>query len=215
MLETGKIYHGDCMEFMKELPDGSVDLVLTDPPFGTGWTIGGGKKAGDFRANTVKEEWDRWDISWIDEAKRVCRGRIAFFFPLGKMAETVSCFDKWKLRFYIKTNPRPSLNNNDAPSVEPIIISPSLLRSKGPAHRMAYNGDATHPCQKPEAIVSWLIRDISNEGDIVLDPYLGSGSTVVVAERLKRRWIGMEADKRWCDLSRKRMDAERAQLRMF
>ncbi len=67
------------------------------------------------------------------------------------------------------------------------------------------NGRALHPTQKPEKLLEVIILASSNEEDIVLDPFFGTGTTGVVAQRLKRKWIGIEKDKRFCEISYKRI----------
>lgn len=72
-------------------------------------------------------------------------------------------------------------------------------RIKGP------NGRAAHPTQKPEALLERIIRASSNPGDLILDPFLGTGTTAVVAEKLGRKWIGIENKKKYVDLSIQRL----------
>lgn len=79
-------------------------------------------------------------------------------------------------------------------------------RVKGP------NGRAAHPTQKPEALLERLIRASSKPGDLVLDPFLGTGTTAVVAERLDRKWIGIENNKKYVDMAKKRLSRLQKQL---
>jgi site-specific DNA-methyltransferase (adenine-specific)/modification methylase len=67
------------------------------------------------------------------------------------------------------------------------------------------DGRALHPTQKPEEMLKRIIIASSNEGDLVLDPFLGSGTTVVVAEQLKRNWIGIEISKKYVEFAKKRI----------
>lgn len=67
------------------------------------------------------------------------------------------------------------------------------------------DGRALHPTQKPEEMLKRIIIASSNEGDLVLDPFLGSGTTAIVAKRLNRNWIGIEKDKKYIELSKKRL----------
>jgi site-specific DNA-methyltransferase (adenine-specific)/modification methylase len=69
-----------------------------------------------------------------------------------------------------------------------------------------HNGRASHPTQKPELLLEMIIKASSNEGDIVLDPFLGTGTTCVVANKLSRNWIGIEIDKKYLDISKKRIE---------
>jgi modification methylase len=69
------------------------------------------------------------------------------------------------------------------------------------------NGKKAHPTQKPEALLYRVILSSSNPGDVVLDPFLGSGTTGVVAKRLHRHWIGLEKEKKYIEIAQKRIDA--------
>lgn len=76
-------------------------------------------------------------------------------------------------------------------------------------------GEQHHPTQKPVALMEVLIRQSSNEGDIVLDPFAGGGSTLIAAKRLERRYIGFEIDKQYYDMAYSRLYAEPQQMSMF
>jgi site-specific DNA-methyltransferase (adenine-specific) len=73
--------------------------------------------------------------------------------------------------------------------------------------RLKFNGEKAHPTQKPEALLYRVILSSSNEGDVVLDPFFGTGTTGAVARRLKRRWIGVELDPHYVEIARQRIDS--------
>ena len=77
-----------------------------------------------------------------------------------------------------------------------------------------FNLDLVHPNQKTIEIAERLIEYSSNEGNIVLDPFLGSGTTAIACEKLRRRWIGIEIDSRYCDVAKKRLETWRGQARL-
>jgi site-specific DNA-methyltransferase (adenine-specific) len=79
----------------------------------------------------------------------------------------------------------------------PLVQGKERIRGK--------NGKALHPTQKPEEMLKRIIIASSNKGDVVLDPFLGSGTTAVVAKRLKRDWIGIEKEKKYIEISKKRI----------
>ena len=87
--------------------------------------------------------------------------------------------------------------------VFPLVQGKERLRNE--------NGRAAHPTQKPEEMLRRIIIASSNENDIVLDPFMGSGTTAVVAERLKRRWIGIEKKKKYVKLANERINLQRQQ----
>ncbi len=76
-------------------------------------------------------------------------------------------------------------------------------------------GKRTHPTQKPVAFCKWLISYLSNENEIVLDLFLGSGTTAIACEKLGRKWIGIEIDKTFCEIAKQRILKEIRQLKLF
>jgi site-specific DNA-methyltransferase (adenine-specific) len=205
------LYLGDCYTILPTLPP--VDAVVTDPPYGTGWIVGGGKNAGDFKADAKREAWDEWDAAWLSLAKA---SAYAVFCPDGRVGSLQQAAGMpTRLRYYLKSNPRPPLGGNDSPSIEPVVIWPKVRNSTGTAHLVAYNGDAVHPCQKPISIMEWLVSGVSDPGQTVLDPFLGSGSTGVACANLGRKFIGIEALPEYFDIACERIAAAYAQGRLF
>ena len=72
-----------------------------------------------------------------------------------------------------------------------------------------------HPTQKPEALMRWCLNERGEEGQIVFDPFMGSGTTAVACERLGRKWFGCELEPKYCEIANKRIEAERNQLKLF
>jgi site-specific DNA-methyltransferase (adenine-specific) len=205
------LYLGDCLEILPTLPD--VDAVVTDPPYGTGWIVGGGKRAGVFKAAQKREAWDEWDTQWLSMIRA---NSFAVFSPdprIGALQAVAGV--PTRLRYYVKSNPRPPIGGNDAPSIEPVVIWPRVRNSAGPAHLVAYNGDAVHPCQKPLPVIEWLVAGVSDAGAVVLDPFMGSGTTGVACANLVRKFIGIELERRYFDIACERIAAAYAQQRLF
>ncbi len=193
------IYCGDCREILAALP--KVDLVLTDVPYGTGWVRGGGK-VGEFTAKHDKPAWDVWDIAWIGGVKSAA---WAVFCPLNRAPELT--FPKATTLYYRKTNPRPG-----GPTREAIVCAPTPWRMDRWEYA-AYNGDCPmHPCQKPMDLMVWLVDGMSDAGSLILDPYMGSGTTLVAAKRLGRQCIGIEIEEKYCEIAARRVEAERLTL---
>jgi site-specific DNA-methyltransferase (adenine-specific) len=204
------LYLGDCLEILPTLPP--VDTVVTDPPYGTGWIVGG-KRQGVFKASQKREAWDEWDMQWLS---LVSASSFAVFSPdprIGALQGAAGV--PTRLRYYVKSNPRPPIGGNDAPSIEPVVIWPKVRNSTGPAHLVAYNGDAVHPCQKPLPVMEWLVAGVSDAGAVVLDPFMGSGTTGVACANLGRRFIGIEVDEKYFEIARSRIEAAHAQQRLF
>lgn len=196
------IYHGDCREILPTLEP--VDLVLTDPPYGTGWITGGGRKAGQFKGRSTHEKWDVWSTEWLNVVRT---SYYAIFCPDVAIHSLAQCLPKYRLRYYIKTNPRPSMAGHDSPSVEPIFVAPRV-RFGSKAHFTAYNGDAVHPCQKPIDLIRWLAGGMAKTGESILDPFMGSGTTLRAAKDLGLRAIGIEIEEKYCEIAAERLRQE-------
>jgi hypothetical protein len=107
------IWHGDCREIVPTL--GRFDLLLTDPPYGTGWVRGGGS-VGEFVTKREKPEWDVFSTEWI---AAINAAAFAVFSPPMKIDETCAAFPKRSVSFYKKTNVRPNGNPREAIIVYP------------------------------------------------------------------------------------------------
>lgn len=207
--EGVELYLGDCREILPTL--GKVDAVVTDQPYGTGWVRGGGKNAGDFAASGEKPAWDVWNTDWIKLAQA---DTFAAFCPSSRLRDLLNDFGGGQLRTYVKSNPRPALGT-DAPSLEPIVIYPKV-RFGSTQHLVAYNGDNQfHPTQKPLSIMQWLVEGVSAPGELVCDPFMGSGSTGVAAVRLGRRFIGIEIEPQYFEAACRRIGEATKQPDLF
>ena len=240
------IYNDDCMKVLKELPDSSVDLVLTDPPYGT-----------------TSIEWDKilnFDEVWT-ELKRIMKPKTnALFFgsqPFSSFVVT-SNIDWFKYELIWNKNKcgSPGLSkyrpnkihenilvfaNESGAVYNPIMEEgdPYVRKSEkgygsgknthgygfGNKKSFGSKNDGTrypksilhasrnfsaqqtvHPTQKPTNLLNWLIMTYSNPGDIVLDFTMGSGSTGVSAKLTGRKFIGVEIDKGYFDISKERIE---------
>jgi|SRR5580658_1924958 site-specific DNA-methyltransferase (adenine-specific) len=182
------IYYGDCREILPQI--GSVDLVLTDPPYGTGWVRGGGD-VGEFNAKFTREAWDVWSTDWIGSR------RTAFFGPNSRLEEMKQICQS--ILWWKKTNPRPK-----GPDREPI----GLTHDRMVGTYECYNGDTpNHPCEKPLDLLLWLVQNLS-PAESILDPFMGSGTTLRAAKDLGRRAIGIEIEEKYCEIAAKRLSQE-------
>ena len=199
------------------LRDESVQCVVTDPPYGTGeWTRA---QRGNGRVPVAvysRQDWDVWSLDWLPEGLRVAKGCVAFFCPHSAIAECAHFAEtnslSWRLLAWCKPDPRPSFHGLHSRSVEPIILlrpnrAKRLRRDWCVASsiRSFRDGEAVgHVHQKPESVNAWLVDALSDEGDIVLDPFCGSGTAVLVAQELGRVGIGMDLKAEYLAMARKR-----------
>lgn len=221
-----QLYNGDCLELMKNIPDGSVDLVLTDPPYVIE-TKGGGICGKDglvkqFKENHLDEMKNGFDTQVLDEICRVLKKINVYFFCSQKqIMPLLDYFVKekkcnWNLLCWHKTNPVPACGNKYLTDTEYILF----FREKGVKVYGEFDTKFTyyvtpsnqkdkkkygHPTIKPIEILQNLIVNSSLENESVLDCFMGSGSTGVASVNTNRNFIGIELDKGYFDIAEKRI----------
>jgi len=216
MLDT--IITGDCLEVMKRLPDGCVDAVITDPPYDakthTGARYG-------FRDTSSKIPFPVADVEAITPPMIAASNGWVLAFCALEMYGTYrdAAGDGWvRAGFWRRTNGVPQFTG-DRPGQpgEGIAIMHSGRVKK------AWNGHGRHgfweypivcggphPTTKPLPLMEHLLQDFTSEGDTILDPFCGSGTTCVAAKRLGRHFIGIEIDPGYAQTARNRLrDTER------
>ncbi len=215
MCET-ELYNGDCLELLKNIQDESVDCIITDPPYGIG-----------YQSNMKKNKdlpmfYDRntaWVSEYLYKAYRVMKkdAHLYMFCPQQKIDE----FKQKIESFFILKNilvwnkggfGMGDLEGSYAPSYEFILFAVKEQGRKlnGKRERDVLNyGKAKpeyHPTQKPIDLLEFLIEKSTNEGDIVLDTFMGSGSTGVACRRKNRRFIGMEISDEYFNSAKQRIE---------
>jgi len=210
MLEMNKIYCGDCLELMKELPDKSVDLVLTDPPYGIN-VIGGNKPFGSIGGNNIVKTNKYLPIVNDDikidfsEMFRVSRNQVIFggnYFDL-PISKGWIVWDK-----KIKNDWDDNFSDGE-------LIWTSFNKPLKIFHKL-YMGCLQdgkreirqHPTQKPTELIGWIIEKYSQPNDLILDPFIGSGTTAVACIKTNRNFIGMEISPEYCKIANKRIQKE-------
>jgi 16S rRNA G966 N2-methylase RsmD len=175
------VLHGDCLEILPALADGFADAIVTDPPYGVGftgkatkWT---GPSGGYLEHNDTREAVRDVVVPVI--ASLVARGLRVVLTP------GFRCL-------WLYPEPRQL----------GVIYYPSGAGS-GP-----WGFSCSQPCPKPVGVASWLVAKASLENEIVLDPFCGSGTTGVACLRLGRRFIGIEKDAKYAAIARERLEAE-------
>ena len=257
MIELNKIYNEDCLEGMKRIPDGSVDCIVCDLPYGT----------------TVCK-WDSiipFEPLW-EQYLRVAKENAAIVLFSGEPFTSKLILSNIKLYrqklTWLKTRPTNVMNAKkqfmnwtedicvfyrSLPTYNPQmrtdgqfsgkivqhlnesrkngvhngyqekegyihegnggLFYPKTILEYSNAHQSQENH--FHPTQKPVALIQYLIRTYSNEGDTILDNCMGSGTTAIAAIREKRNFIGFELNKEYYDKACKRIKLEQAQFTLF
>lgn len=193
------IYHGDCREILPTLP--KVDLVLTDPPYGIGdrWSrapmIG---KRGSSRLWGKQETWDAApvDFAALEMAVNAADQSIVWggnYYALPPMRGWLV----WdKIQSFSGADAELAWSNLDMP----VRV---FRMSRIDAHANQEH-DKYHPTQKPRALMKWCIN-LADKSETILDPFMGSGTTLVAAKRLGRRAIGIEIEEKYCEVAVRRL----------
>jgi DNA modification methylase len=186
-----KIVNADCLEYMRTLPDKSFDLVLTDPPYGIGIA------ANPFRQNFEKEDWDNAVPSkeYFDEMFRVSKEQVIWggnYFGL----PTSQGFFIWD-----------KLQAEDFSSAMCEFAWSSRQRPAKIFKKHAVNFQKYHPTTKPLELMSWCLS-FYPEAQTILDPFMGSGTTLVAAKLLGRNATGIEISPEYCKIAEDRLRQE-------
>lgn len=230
-----QLIHGDCTIEMTKIKDKSVDLILTDPPYlisrDTTFTNGGDtSKYGSFSM-----DFGKWDKNHIElsllfaEWKRILKdgGTLIMFYDVFKLQEVSSVAQEYKFKqprvgIWRKTNAVPvNARVNYLSNCREYFVS--FVKGKKTTFNSYYDPAyyeypivggkerTIHPTQKPVRLMEDLIRVNSNKGDIILDCFMGSGSTGVACVNTNRSFIGIELNKEYFDISKDRICQVRKQ----
>lgn len=257
MIELNKIYNEDCLEGMKRIPDGSVDCVICDLPYGTTACAWDSiiplnelwreykrivKPTGaivltctqPFTSVLVMSNAKKYRHQWI-WAKNTVTGFVNTKKQPLRCFEDILVFGDQTPEYNPQGIIRVNLPHRNGVSVGGATVRGDMeksrnkgnLRTAGAAYIQEYTNyprqilyfnsdrDTFHPTQKPVALIQYLIRTYSNEGDTILDNCMGSGTTAIAAIREKRNFIGFELNKEYYDKACKRIELEQAQLTLF
>lgn len=209
---------------MKKLPDDSVDLIVTDPPYEFAAHRGGGAFGSKKREyhNQLEDSdiTNGFDTKILDELMRVMKKvNIYIWCNKEQIKMYLDYFKDYNMDLLVlcKTNPVPTCNNKYLSDIEYLLF----FREKGvkvfgeyatkhkyyvmptnKADKKKYN----HPTVKPLEIIENLIINSSEENQIVLDPFMGSGTTGEASNKLNRNFIGIEIDKTYFNTAKERIE---------
>ena len=246
-----RIYHGDCVEILKKLPEKSVNLIFADPPYNLQL------KQELYRPNQTKvdgvdDEWDKFSsnsdyddftMDWLSGCRRVLTddgsiwviGSYHNIFRVGKIMMDLGFWILNDVQWH-KTNPMPNFRGvRFTNATETLIWAKKSEKQKkytfnhqvmkqlngdkqmtsvwkiplctGNERIKDEHGKKAHSTQKPEELLKRVILSSSSEGDLVLDPFVGSGTTCAVAKKLNRKSIGIEKEAKYIKISKKRIES--------
>jgi len=245
------LIQGNCLEELKKLPDESIDLVLTDPPYNISQD---GKqitrnnlKFGVYKRDTsIKLDFGEWDKMsetdylsftecWFAEVTRTMKPKAWIYIFFDKMR--IGYFDLFLAKKYginpktiivwNKTNPTPQFRKANWTSASEFIWAGTKgkagLKNFGRQTEMksyflspnkSSYGKTSHPTEKPVALCEYLIKPSTFEGDVVLDCFMGSGTTGVACMRLGRKFIGIEKEKEYFEIAEARIKPFKEQTKL-
>ena len=206
---------GDCLAILPVLP--KVDAVVADPEYeisASGGGIGGRRKYLKSIRGHLDGGFDESSLNAFDNWLVFC-GRSGIV-RLIVQAEAQSL--RWQLRTWNKTNPTPLTNNNYLPDTEYMVHAFKAHVWEGKKRwvcgRIEHN-NIEHPTVKPQYVMVDAVRCVSNLGDLILDQYMGTGSTGIACVNLGRKFIGIEIEERYFDIACERIENAQRQSRMF
>ena len=227
-----KLYQDDCLEVMRNIADKSVDCIITDPPY----KITAGGRTTKRKINISKEETRNktgllFEIPkfnlWLKECYRVIKEDTHIYLmtnsknlyemlgeslKVGFELHEILVWDKqmamptqWYLKnveyilFMRKGKAKPIKN----------LGTNVLIKLKG------IRGNKIHPSEKPTELMKIFIENSSNENDIILDPFMGSGTTGVACQHLNRNFIGIELDETYFNIAKERIEKAHEEKELF
>jgi site-specific DNA-methyltransferase (adenine-specific) len=240
-----KLFRGDCLQLLPQLPRNSIDIIFADPPY---FLSNGGITCHAGRMVSVdKGKWDvsqgieknhEFNLAWLSECQQVLAkngsmwvsGTAHVIFSVGFAMQQLG-FKILNDVIWFKPNASPNLScRYFTHSTETLIwaaknqqsrhiFNYELMKQLGNGKQMRNLWEISppqpkekvhgkHPTQKPLTLLERIIQASTNEGDLVLDPFNGSGSTGIAALRLGRKYIGIEISEEYLDLTIKRLEDE-------
>lgn len=214
--ENGRLYHGNCLDVMPRLP--RVGAVFADPPYGV--KLGSRKNNGRERTTydeTVDDDSiiERVVLPAISMARNLSDrvfvtpgNKHMFAYPKPThvlcIYQPAGCgcnpwgFTTWQPLFAYGDDPYAGKGSR-----------PDSFKNTEAAPKV------NHPCPKPKGLIMDILLRCTFDDDMILDPFMGSGTTALVCERMGRRWIGIEISEQYCEVAAERIEAETKQRRLF
>lgn len=229
-MEVNKIYNLDVIDFMTTIPDESIDLVVTDPPYLISYKTNRRKESGHKFSNAIENDKNPELIkAYIKECYRVLKNNTAMyiFCSFDKVDFFKSEMEKY---FDIKNIIIWKKNNHTAGDLEAQFgkqYEMIILANKG---RKPFNGDRltdvwsfnkispdklVHQNQKPVDLIKRCIIKHSSKGDLVFDGFMGSGTTAIAAMDTNRKFLGCEIDPEYFDIAQGRISSNNTQMTLF
>ncbi len=230
--ESGVLYHADCMSILKHIPDRKIDLYLTDPPYEKEAHVAGRRTRAllEKRSPYVDIPFDCMNEKLrqfiVNNSLRITNGWALVFCQAEAVGMYASLYGKAYKRpmIWVKPDGCPQFSG-DCPGMgyESIVASwckkgRSTWNGGGKRGVFTYNSTGykhIHPTQKPLKLIIEMISLFSQEGSLIIDPFIGGGTTAIASHLLGRKWIGIEISKDYCEKAAKRIETETKKPSLF
>jgi len=247
LLELNKIYQGDCLKVMKQIPDKSVDLIVTSPPYNLGIDYG------CYKDKIEINEYYNWCKCWLEELYRIlkdnCRFALIHYLSCGKsenrfaplmslncIAEKIGFKHHGLAIWYDITLTKLTAWGSWLSSSAPYINSPfegidilykgnwkrdgetnelnkeEFMMACSGIWKIAPEKNRNHPAPFPKDLAKLIIKLLSKKNDLVLDLFIGSGTTAIACMQTNRNFIGIELEPKYVDIANKRIADFKQQL---
>jgi len=211
------LMQGDCLEVMKQIPDGSVDMVLTDPPYGM--SLKPQRKDAKFHGKEIENDNN---LDWVDSFfdliySKLQEQSVAFVFCNHFcIAEFITAAKSsgFEVKNHLVWNKRHfGMGNNWRPVHESILVlTKGKFKTKSNSlktiidFKKVHHSKAVHPTEKPVDLIEHLISETDIKAEVILDPFMGAGSTGVAVKNLNRSFIGIELDDHYFNVAKERIN---------
>lgn len=199
---------GDSLDIMRLIPDKAIDLVLTDPPYGIGK---------DFENDDLNDRELEDYLSKVSaELKRITKYNLAIEIAKNKLPLFLRAFQDWKYEYPLILHTNNGMRNGKVGFNQYSLLlwfsneKRSINRNRDHFSLPLENTIKLfkHPSPKMVKHYEYMISMFSNEGDLALDPFMGSGTTCVAAKQLGRKFIGIEISEKYCEIANQRLRQE-------
>ena len=198
-MQDVRLINGDCLDVLRTLESGSVDAVVTDPPYNVGLKYSS--------TDDSRDDYAEWSREWMEELKRVCSGVIAVSIGQSNLSMWAKIAPpSWWLAWW-----KPAAMGRCVVGFnnwEPIALYGRPKKAICDVIRATIKPDASlrgHPCPKPMEWATKQVEMLSRPGETVLDSFMGSGTTGVACVQTGRHFIGIEIDPGYFAIAEKRI----------
>ena len=244
-MELNRIYNEDCLEGMKRIPDGSVDMILCDLPYGTTankwdsiipleklWEqyervikVNGAivlTSSQPFTTKLISSNIERFKYTWVWEKSRFANQMLAKYQPL-KIHEDINVFSIDTHNYHpqglieVNKQTKQGVRVSDNNGGGKRNSEYNQTHTNYPRSILKYEsvGNTVHPTQKPVPLFEYLIKTYTNKSETVLDNCMGSGTTAIACMNTERNFIGFELDKTYYEKSLERIKNHTTQTDIF